>query len=208
MSTTPQQSIPEGYVRNSQGHLVPLDQVREHDKLRDDVAFSLAIEAEELNRRLIAFKTRALNDIADLVSIAAERYDVKIGGKKGNVTVATYDGQYKVTRTYAERICFTEELEAARELINDCIVRWSEGANANIKVLVDRAFRTDGKGQIKTAAVLELMRLEINDAGWQRAMEALKDSIMSTGATVYIRVYKRLGDSEQYRPLTLDLAAV
>lgn len=206
--TTQERAIPEGYIRNGQGHLVPVDQLRDHDKLRDDVARSLATEAEELNQRLIAFKKRAMNDIADLVSIAAERYDVKLGGKKGNITVATYDGEYKVTRTYAERIAFTEELEAARELINDCIVRWSEGANANIKVLVDRAFRTDGKGQIKTAAVLELLRLEINDEGWQRAMEALKDSIMSIGATAYIRVYKRMGDSDQYRPLTLDLAAV
>lgn len=203
-----QDTVPAGYMRNAAGHLVPEDQVREHDKLRDQVARELAQEAEALHERLKAFKAKALAEIADLVAIAAERYEVHLGGKKGNVTVTTYDGQYKVQRSYAERVTFTEELEAAKELINDCILRWSEGANPHIRALVDRAFRTDSKGQIKTTAVLELLRLEIDDEGWQRAMEALKDSIQSAGTAVYVRVYKRIGDSDQYRPLALDLAAV
>lgn len=201
-------TVPAGYMRNAAGHLVPEDQVREHDKLRDQVARELAQEAEALHERLKAYKAKALADIADLVAIAAERYEVHLGGKKGNVTVTTYDGQYKVQRSYAERVTFTEELEAAKELINDCILRWSEGANPHIRALVDRAFRTDSKGQIKTTAVLELLRLEIDDEGWQRAMEALRDSIQSAGTAVYVRVYKRIGDSDQYRPLALDLAAV
>lgn len=201
-------TVPAGYMRNAAGHLVPEDQVREHDKLRDQVARELAQEAEALHERLKAYKAKALADIADLVAIAAERYEVHLGGKKGNVTVTTYDGEYKVQRSYAERVTFTEELEAAKELINDCILRWSEGANPHIRALVDRAFRTDSKGQIKTTAVLELLRLEIDDEGWQRAMEALRDSIQSAGTAVYVRVYKRVGDSDQYRPLALDLAAV
>lgn len=200
--------IPEGYMRNASGHLVPEDQVRDQDKLRDEVARELVQEALELNARLAAFKRKALADIADLVEIAAERYDVRLGGKKGNVTAATYDGQYRVQRAYAERVTFTEELEAAKALINDCIMRWSEGANPHIRALVDRAFRTDSKGQIKTTAVLELLRLEIDDEGWLRAMEALKDSIQSAGTAVYIRVYKRVGDSDQYQAVPLDLAAV
>lgn len=203
-----QTPVPEGYLRNAAGHLVPEDQVREHDKLRDQVARDLAAEAVELNARLRAFKDKALGDIADLVSIAAERYDVQLGGKKGNVTAATYDGQYKVMRSYAERVTFTEEIEAAKALINDCIIRWSEGANTNIRALVDRAFRTDSKGQIKTTAILELLRLEIDDEGWQRAMQALKDSIQSAGTAVYVRVYKRVGHSDQYIAVPLDLAAV
>lgn len=201
-------TIPAGYLRNASGHLVPETQVRDQDRLRDQVAQDLAAEAVDLNRKLAAFRKKALDDIADLVSIAAEKYGVQLGGTKGNVTVSTYDGRYKVTRTYAERVTFTEELEAAKELINDCIMRWSEGANVNIRALVDRAFRTDSKGQIKTTAVLELLRLEIEDDGWQRAMTALKDSIQSAGSTVYIRVYQRIGNTDQYQAVPLDLAAV
>ncbi|KAI5914608.1 DUF3164 family protein [Thauera sp. 2A1] len=200
--------IPEGYLRNAAGHLVPIDQVREQDLLRDEVARNLAQQAVALHNMLASFKARALADIADLVRIAGERYDVKLGGTKGNVTVTTYDGEYKIQRAIAERIEFTEELEAAKELINQCIDRWSQGANPHIRALVDRAFRTDTKGQIKTAAVLELFRLDIDDEEWLRAMQAIRDSIQSTGTATYVRVYRRIGTSEQYVAIPLDLAAV
>lgn len=206
MSATAER-VPDGYMENASGHLVPLSKVREHDKLRHDTASSLAAEALDIEQRLIAFKRRALGDIADLVQIAAERYDVQIGGDKGNLSIYTYDGRYRIERAYADQIRFTEEVEAARQLINQCIERWSEGADARIRVLVDRAFRTDKRGNMRTNAILELLRLEIEDDEWQRAMTALKDSIEVAGKAVYIRVYERV-DDDQYRPVTLNLAAV
>ncbi|MBN8283412.1 DUF3164 family protein [Zoogloea sp.] len=199
-------AIPEGYLLNPAGHLVPREQVREQDLLRDQVATELADRALNIHHQLKAFKARALADIADLVSVSAEKYKVAIGGEKGNVTITTFDGKYKVVRAYAERITFTEEIEAAKALINACIIRWSEGANDNIRALVDRAFRTDSKGQIKTAAVLELLRLEITDDEWERAMDAIRDSIQSTGTSVYVRVYQRIDGTDQYRAISLDLA--
>ena len=199
-------AVPEGYMRNASGHLVPIEQVREQDKLRDQVARELSTRALALAVALKEFKQAALADIADLVTISGERYGVELGGKKGNVTVTTYDGRFRIQRAHADLISFTEELEAAKALINNCIERWSEGANPHIRVLVDRAFRTDTKGQIKTAAVLELLRLEIEDEEWQRAMEAIKDSIQSTGTAVYIRVYQRVGETDRYDPIVLDLA--
>lgn len=202
------ETIPEGYMKNALGHLVPRANVREQDLMRDEVARSLAGEASALNKALAAFKKKALGDIADLVKIAGERYDVVLGGKKGNVCINTYDGKYKVQRSVADRIQFTEEIEAAKGLINQCIARWSEGANDNIRAIVNRAFSKDTKGQLKTAAVLDLMRLEIDDGEWKRAMEAIRDSIQTTGTAIYVRVYERIGDSDQYKAIPLDLAAV
>ena len=124
------------------------------------------------------------------------------------MSISSYDGKYKVQRSVADRIQFTEEIEAAKALINQCIARWSEGANDNIRAIVDRAFSKDTKGQIKTSAVLDLMRLEIDDAEWKRAMEAIRDSIQTTGTAIYVRVYERIGDSDQYKAIPLDLAAV
>jgi signal transduction protein with GAF and PtsI domain len=174
--------------------------------MRDEVARNLASQASALNQALSDFKKKALGDMADLIKIAGERYEVTLGGKKGNVSISSYDGKYKVQRSVADRIQFTEEIEAAKALINQCIARWSEGANDNIRAIVDRAFSKDTKGQI--SAVLDLMRLEIDDAEWKRAMEAIRDSIQTTGTAVYVRVYERIGDSDQYKAIPLDLAAV
>ena len=197
-----------GWMQNALGHWVPPEKVREQDKLRDSVVRALAADAIDINGRLHAFKKKALSDIADLVKIAGEKYGVVLGGKKGNVSVTSYDGKYKVQRVIADRITFTEEIESAKQLINNCIDRWSEGANDNIRILVDRAFSKDKQGQLKTASVLELMRLEIDDPEWKKAMEAIKDSILATGTAIYVRVYERVGDSDQYKAIPLDLAAV
>lgn len=195
-------------MMNSRGHMVPDEQVREQDKLRNQVVMDLVQKALLLNTQLSDFKRRALNDIADLVSMAADKYEVQLGGKKGNVNLISYDGQYKVVRSVADRITFTEELEAAKVLITECIDDWTQGSSNNVRALVDRAFKTNSQGQIKTGAVLDLIRLEIQDEKWVRAMEALKDSIQVNNTTTYIRIYQRIGMSDQYAAVPLDIAAV
>ncbi|CAN2971150.1 MULTISPECIES: DUF3164 family protein [Pseudomonas] len=201
-------NIPQGYMRNAMGHLVPEDQVRDQDKLRDQVTRELADAAKALSLALKDFKKKSLGDVADLISIAGERYGVQMGGKKGNVTIATYDGQYKVQRSYADRLTFTEEMEVAKVLVYDCIRAWSKGADTHLMAIVDRVFSPNRNGQIKTSDVLDLLRLEIDDDNWKAAMKAVKDSIMVSGSAVYIRVYERIGDSDNYKAIPLDLAVV
>lgn len=204
----PSITIPAGFVMNAAGHMVPEHQVRPHDKLRDQVAGDLSQEAIELSAALEAFKKKALADIADLIRISAENYGVTLGGEKGNVSIFTYDGQYKIERNYADRITFTDEVLAAKELIDTCIHKWSDGANPHLRVLVDRAFSAGRNGQIKTSDILGLLRLEIDDDDWRAAMVALKDAIQVNGKAVYIRVYKRVGSAGRYEPISLNIAVV
>lgn len=201
-------AVPEGYLLNALGHLVPREQVREHDLLRDETVRALAEKALAINKALTEFKSSALTDIADLITISAERYKVKMGGEKGNVSVTTFDGRYKIQRTYAERITFTEEIKAAEKLIYQCIQRWGEGANPYIRTFADRAFRANSKGELKMSEVLDLLRYEIDDEEWAQAMQAIRDSIQAIGNAVYVRVYERIDQSEKYRTVALDLAAV
>lgn len=202
------QQIPAGYMLNAQGHLVPEANVKEQDKLRDRVVTDLVQEAIEINKQLAAFKAKALSDVADLIQIAADKYEVSLGGKKGNVRLTSYSGRYRVERIFAEQIQFTEELEAAQELFGSCLDRWTENADGNIRALVDRAFKTGRNKQIRTSELLGLLRLDIDDPEWQRACDALKDSINVSGSTVYVRVYERIKDTDRYRQIPLDLASV
>ncbi|MEP4123740.1 MAG: DUF3164 family protein, partial [Lentilitoribacter sp.] len=187
---------------------VPEASIREQDLLRDQIVMALVPEALSLNRDMAAYKAKALNDISDLIEIAADRYGAKLGGKKGNVSLLSYDGRYKIQRTYREVVAFTEEIEAAKALIDSCLVRWSEGANANIRTVVSQAFRKNRSGEISTGKVLDLMRMEIDDEEWNRAMNALKDALKSNGTAVYIRVYERIENTDQYKPISLDIAAL
>lgn len=200
--------ITEGYMQDAQGRLVPGDQVREQDKLRDAIVNDLAKDALAINKALREFKAKALADIADIIQIAADKWEVDLGGKKGNISLVSFNGQYKVQRVYAERIVFTEELEAAKELFGRCLDRWTADVSTPVRSLIDRAFRPNKSGQIRTAELLGLLRLEIDDDEWLQACDALKTSISVSGSTVYVRMYERIGSSDQYRHISLDLAGV
>ena len=206
--------IPAGYKQNQLGHLVPVAQIKEQDLLRDNVITDLANKAIKLNQDLAAFKSFAYQELATLVAISAEKHGVSIGGEKGNLSLTSYDGQYKVVRSIANVITFNEELLAAKAIIEKCIQGWSDGADSRLVALVMRAFKPNSNGELRTSAVLDLLKFDMKDkdgavdSEWARAMEALKDSIQTGGTTTYINLYERQGQSEKYRHIPLDLAAV
>jgi hypothetical protein len=74
--------------------------------------------------------------------------------------------------------------------------------------LINDAFNVDKEGKISTGRILSLRRLEIKDEKWQQAMNALSESVRVQCSKSYIRVYERIGDTDQYQPIPLDMAGV
>lgn len=202
------ESIPTGYWQDAAGNLVPDSKVTDIDKLRHQVVTDLCTMAEHAREGLATFKLHAMQEVAALVSVSMERYGVKSGGDKGNVTLTSFDGKYKLVRQMQDRIVFGEELLAAKALIDECVQEWSEGANDNIRVLVNHAFQTDKEGKINTGRVLGLRRLAIKDAAWQSAMQAIADSMQTASTKPYVRFYKKNEATGGYDAISLDVAAV
>lgn len=208
MTDTQQTTVPTGFWKDAQGRLVPESMVKPIDQERDRLVKHLVDRASELSTELADFKAVAFGDIEAFIELSAEQYSAKVGGKKGNVTLYSYDGRYKIQRAVQESIVFDERLQAARALIDDCLRDWTQGARPEVVTLVNDAFRTDTKGEIRTARVLALRRLEIRDERWQRAMTAIGEACQVIGSKSYIRVYERIGDSDQYKAISLDIAGV
>ncbi|MBO9421737.1 DUF3164 family protein [Labrenzia sp. R4_2] len=206
--TDPQTTVPDGYWKDAKGALIPIETIKPEHQEEDALVKSLVEEAEDINARLAAFKARAFGDVQAFRDLIAEKYGVKRGGKKGNVTLSTFDGSHQVVVAVAEHISFGTELEAAKELIDGCIHKWSEGANANLRALVDQAFQVDKQGKISTSRVLGLRRLAIEDPDWLRAMDAISDAVRVTGTKTYVRVYRRDPVREDREPVSLDIASV
>jgi len=203
-----QQVIPEGYLENSAGHLVPKETISEIDILRDELVKEIVEKARKLQEAMRDFKMSVMGDVAAFVEMSADKYNVKVGGTKGNVTLSTFDGNFKVQRAVAEDITFDERLQAAKALIDQCIHRWAEGSAAEIRALVEHAFQVDKEGKISTGRVLGLRRLSISDPQWQEAMMAIADSIQISGSKTYFRIYVREGNSDRMTQIALDLAAI
>lgn len=203
-----QHTNPEGFMTNAQGHLVPVEKVKPIDKLRDDLVLSIVKKARDQQDELRKFKLEVESEIAALVSISAEQYECKLGGEKGNVTLTSYDGRYKVLRANSDNITFDERLLAAKELIDECIRRWSAGTSPEIRALIQGAFQTDKAGKINTGRVLSLNKLDIQDEQWLAAMDAIRDSVTVHSSKLYFRIYKRIGNSKKWAPIPLDIAAL
>ena len=201
-------SIPEGYKEDAAGRLVPIATIRSIDLARDELVLEIVAAARRLSDDIAKFKASAFGDIAAFVSMSAEEYGVKIGGSKGNVTLLSFDGRYKIQRAIAESLSFDERLQAAKELIDQCITDWSQGSSPEIRALVNDAFQVDQAGKINTGRVLGLRRLDIKDERWLGAMTAISEAVQVVGSKAYVRVYERVGDTGQYQPIPLDVAGV
>ncbi len=203
-----QSPVPAGYMRNAQGHLVPLELVKPIDQERDRLVRELVALAKDLNARLVAGKSKMFGDVAAFAELSAEQYGVKRGGTKGNITLHTYDGAFKLQIATAENMTFDERLQAAKALVDECINEWARGSRPEIIALVQQAFQTDREGNVNVGRILGLRRLEIADPRWQEAMKAISESVQVIGTKQYVRLYERVGDTDRYVPIALDMVAV
>jgi hypothetical protein len=203
--TTP---TPTTYRLDSYGRQVPLDRIAPIDLLRDDTVKAIVTNATALQKEMQAWKHQVLADITAFCQISAEQYGVKWGGKKGNISLVSYDGKYKVILAVSDNLAFDERLQVAKTLVDECIHEWTQDSNSEIKVLVEHAFQTDREGKINTGRIFSLMRVKIEHPKWLKAMDALRDSIKAESTSQYLRLYERVGESDKYKQISMDIAGL
>lgn len=198
---------PKGYWPDANGALVPIAKIKDLDKARHRTVTSLAGQAKRMSASLREFKLMVMGEIEGFVQQSAATYDIKLGGKKGNVTLVSFCGKYKITRSMQETLTFDERLQVAKEIIDECVHLWAKGANKNIQALVNHAFQVDSEGKVSTGRVLGLRRLAIDDPKWQQAMTAIADSMRTSSSKAYVRFYERNDETGEYIAIPLDVAA-
>lgn len=200
-------AAPAGYMQDAKGRLVPEHLVKPVELLEDQLVGKMMGYADDLNAQIARFKAHCFDDVGSFMSLLSEKYGAKRGGAKGNVTFTSFDGLTKVQVAVADHLSFGPELKIAKSLIDECIAEWSADANANIRVLVDHAFRVDKEGQVSREGIFTLRRLEIDDLRWRQAMAAIADSITIQGSKTYIRFYSRPRPEDRWQQVTIDLAS-
>lgn len=190
-----ERAVPAGYMEDAVGRLWPVESVKPVDAARNDLVMELVTRALGLASLLANFKAAALDDIQAFVDLSMEKYGATLGGTKGNVCLISFDGRYKIERAIDEFIRFDERIHAAKSLIDDCLKRWSDGTSPELRSIVNDAFQVDKAG-----------RINIDDEEWQRAMQAISDSVQVISSKTYIRFYERQADGS-YQQMNLSIAA-
>ena len=196
------------YMTDAHGGMIPVANIREIDLFRDEVVREIMGKARAAHGVLADAKSHMASTFNSFVDLSVERFgQKKPGGVKGNVTLYSFDGRYKIVRQYSERLTFDEGLQAAKALIDECLTTWGEGSNNNLRTIVNHAFRVNKEGNLNMANILALRRHKIDDETWLRAMAALGESLQVIDSCVYFRVYER-NDSGGYDPISLDIASL
>lgn len=191
---------------DAKGRWTPLEMISPADKLEDETVRKIMAYAEELSAQVGRFKAHTFDDLSSFEALLAQEYGAAKGGAKGNKTFMTFDGLKKVQVQVQDRIDFGPQLQIAKGLVDECLNEWSADSRPEIRAIVTRAFNTDREGQINRAEIFMLLRLEIDDERWNRAMEAIRDAMRVVGSKTYVRCYERDRPDGDWRAVTIDLA--
>ncbi len=201
------QSVPAGYMMDASGRLIPSDKVKQIDKERDRIVKEIVHEAKIHSSTLSKFKMATMKSIDSFAKKSSREYKVHLGGMKGNITLLSFDGKYKIIRAINENLIFDERLQIARQLIAECIKEWAKGSKDEIKVLIEDAFAVNKQGKLDRNRILGLRKLKINNQKWRSAMDAISESLQVVGSKEYVRVYERQDDGS-FRQINLDVASI
>nr|WP_319473064.1 DUF3164 family protein [uncultured Sphaerochaeta sp.] len=179
------------YYEDARGTLVPEEMVKPVDQLRDQLVSSIMNKIFKLRLDMESVKGQVLDDIDTFMTLAAAEYGVQLGGKKGNLTLATFDGKYRIIIKMNDRQSFTEGIYLGKELIDKCIEKWSDGANQNLKAIIDQAFQVNQSGKMDIRRVLALRKLDIKDPDWTKAMDIISDAVQVETSKQHLLIYVR-----------------
>lgn len=194
------------YMENAEGGLTPVALVKPQDQLQDDLVRSEIGFFIALSEQVGRFKAHLFDNIGAFEALLSEKYGAKVGGPKGNKTLMTFDGLFKLQVQVADNIVFGPELQVAKTLVDECLNEWAAGSRDEIRAIVTRAFNTDKEGQINRSEIFMLLRLDIADERWKRAMEAIRDAMRIVGSKTYVRAFRRASQDAAWEPITIDLA--
>lgn len=193
-------------IHGPDGALLPVSTVKPQHVLEDELVRQEISHAIALSGQVSRFRGHVQDNLGAFEALVAGQYGAKVGGKKGNKTLMTYDGLFKMTVQVADDVVFGPELQVAKTLVDECLTDWSASAGDELKAVITKAFSTDKEGQINRAALYGLLRLEIEDARWRRGMQAIRDAMRVVGSKQYVRFYRRADSSAPWEPITIDLA--
>lgn len=196
----------EPHIRDAKGRWVPAASVSMSARLEDDMVRRLLTKAQAVRAAIAAFREEAFSEGDTFQQLLDERYGVKKRGEKGNVTYQTVDGCMRMQVAVADVLTFGPELQSAKALVDECLVEWGEGAHPVLRSLIRESFDTDKEGRLNRSAIFRLLRQECADERWTRAMDAIRDSIRSTGSRQYVRFHYRPDPKAAWVAIPLDAA--
>lgn len=196
----------DGRMLDQNESLVLVKNIHEKDLLYHDLVLSIAVIWKGLSGKVQRFKQHTFEDVAAVLDLLFEKYQVKRGGQDGNMQFFTFDRRYKLTIAIQKKINFGPELQAAQAKLNSALDEMTTNDTSDLRTLVTAAFSLDG-GQLRVAEILRLRGFKIENERWNEAMQIINEAIVVISSKKQIRLYERNIQGE-YIAIPLDIAAL
>lgn len=194
------------YCINSAGSMVPIEAVRDIDKLRDSVVTRIAEKIKALEVYMKEVKAQCMSDIEEFLVISAEQYNVKMGGSKGNVMLTSYDGSEQIVLAQANNLVVNEGVNMAKALIDEYLADITSEASPDLRAIVTLAFRVK-QGRMDVKRLMELKQCDIRDERWLKAMEIISDSVTVASTTPCLRLRDKTAEGV-YKTHMLEFSTI
>lgn len=195
------------YMADGKGALVPIELIKPQNQLEDELVRRVMGFALALSAQIGRFKGHTMTDLGEFDALLSQEYGITKGGPKGNRSYKTHDGLFEIEVRVQDQVEFGPELQVAKNLVDECLNEWAEDARPEIRAIVTRAFNTDKEGRINRSEIFMLLRLDIEDERWKRAMQAIRDAMRVTGSKNYIRFWMKDSVESRRESVTIDLAS-
>ncbi|WP_158971953.1 DUF3164 family protein [Chachezhania sediminis] len=194
------------YMEDAKGKLTPIELIKPQHLLEDETVRKVMGYALALSDQVKRFKAHTFEDLGAFDELLAQEYELVKGGPKGNRTYQTHDGLMKIEVRVADLIDLGPELQVAKGLLDECLTEWTAETRSEIRGIITNTFNTEKEGKVNRALLFTLLRLEVEDPRWNRAMDAIRDAIRVVGSKTYYRIQMRESLDAPWGTVTIDLA--
>lgn len=206
--TTPIDTTSENptHMTNPKGHQVPVSLVSAQDMLIDQTVKVIQGHSQTLMSQIARFRAHSFDDVNSLMALLAEKYEVKRGGPKGNVSFISFDGLTKIEIRVQDYIVFGPELQIAKALIDEYIAEVSDGVPDIVRELLNHSFDTEKVGHVNREKLYSLRRLNVDHPKWKRAMDAIADSMRVLESREFFQISTRKSPRDGFKAMPINLA--
>ena len=203
-----QKALPE-MLMNAYGDMVPTARIRDDILFRHQTATALIESALSLNAELRARKEQFFADVDAFIDLTLERYNARLGGRRGGVVIANFSETMKVEVSTADYLRVNEAITAAQALMNEVLDDVGEGANDDVRTLLANAFVRDEKtGRLNIQRLQETRRVKLSHPKWPDVQAAIADSLEWAGSRRYIRFHVRKDRNARWEQINLNFSSL
>jgi hypothetical protein len=178
---------------------------KDYEQLRDETALKLVGKAVALADAIKDFKVEVFSDMSGLYELLKE-YSNRHADGKGNFTIESSDGTYKIEFTRQTLGSFDERADQAEKHIIDFVNSHFAGDEKTKEFITGLLERSKGKFDVKQVQKLYAMEASYTDPNWLEGIRLFKEAWKLSETKDYTRFFIKY--KSEWKAVNLNFSSI